>query len=80
LVAHLKVSKDAKRVMLVGHEPQLGTLVAALLGREDAALSLKKGACVALELDPDKDDKPAVFLWYQVPGKKLSTSFKKAFP
>ena len=80
LISYLKGCKDAKRVMLVGHEPQLGSLIATLLGREDEAISLKKGACVALELDPEKDDKPVAFLWYLVPGKKWITSFKKAFP
>ncbi len=80
LIAHLKECKDAKRAMLVGHEPQLGILVAALLGREGDTISLKKGACVALKLDPDSADKPAGFLWYLAPGKKRVTSFKKAFP
>ena len=80
LVTHLKSCRDAKRVMLVGHEPQLGSLVATLLGRDDETISLKKGACVTLKLDPDTDDKPAGFLWYLVPGKKRTTSFKKAFP
>jgi phosphohistidine phosphatase len=80
LIAYLKSCKDAKRVLLVGHEPQLGSLVATLLGEEDRAISLKKGACVALELDPEKDDKPVAFLWYMVPGKKWIRSFKKAFP
>lgn len=80
LIAHLKGCADAKRVMVVGHEPQLGSLVAALLGRSDEALPLKKSACVALEVEPDKSDKPAGFLWYLVPGKKRITSFKKAFP
>ena len=80
LVAHLKEGKDSKRVMLVGHEPQLGSLVASLLGREDGTISLKKGACVTLKLDPDSVDKPASFLGYLAPGKKRTTSFKKAFP
>lgn len=80
LVAYLKSGLAAKRVMLVGHEPQLGLLVASLLGRNDAAVPLKKGACVALELDPKHEDKPAAFLWYQIPGRKKITSFKKAFP
>jgi phosphohistidine phosphatase len=80
LVTYLKGCGPAKRVLLVGHEPQLGFLVATLLGRKDAAFSLKKGACVALELDPKKDGKPAGFVWYLAPGKKLSTSLKKAFP
>jgi phosphohistidine phosphatase len=80
LVDYIKGCKDAKRVMLVGHEPQLGSLVATLLVREDKAISLKKGACVALELDPEKNDKAAGFLWYLAPGSKCITSFKKAFP
>lgn len=80
LVTHLKGCSDAKRVMLVGHEPQLGSLVATLLGRNDMIISLNKGACVALEYEPDNDDKPADFLWYLAPGKKRVTSLKKAFP
>lgn len=80
LVAYLKGCTDAKRVLLVGHEPQLGLLVATLFGRGVEAISLKKGACVALELDPATIDNPAGFLWYLVPGKKSITSFKKAFP
>ncbi len=80
LVTHLKGCDHAGRVMLVGHEPQLGLLVATLLGREGGAVSLKKGACVALEFNPDKDDKPARFLWHLVPGKKPVMSLKKVFP
>ena len=80
LIKHLKNCKAAKRVMLVGHEPQLGSLVALLLGRADDVVSLKKGACVALKLDTCTDDKPANFLWYLLPGKNRITSFKKAFP
>lgn len=80
VVEHLKGCKDAKRVMLVGHEPQLGLLIANLLGRKGEVVSLKKGACVSLKLDPVKNDKSAAFLWYLDPGKKRTTSFKKAFP
>jgi phosphohistidine phosphatase len=80
LVAYLKGSAVAKRIMVVGHEPQLGMLVASLLGRTDEVVSLNKGACVALKLNPSSDDKPASFLWYLSPGKKRVTSFKKAFP
>lgn len=80
LVTHLKSCKGAKRVMLVGHEPQLGLLVATLLDREGDTVMLKKGACVTLKLDPDTAGKPAGFLGYLVPGKKRTTSYKKAFP
>ncbi|MEI6208428.1 MAG: phosphohistidine phosphatase SixA [Desulfuromonadales bacterium] len=80
LVSHIKGCGDARCVMLVGHEPQLGSLVARLLGRNDEAITLKKSACVTLKLDPETDDKPAGFLWYLVPGKKRITSLNKAFP
>ena len=79
LVTHLKSCTEAKRVMLVGHEPQLGLLVASLLGRDGETISLKKGGCVTLKLDPASDD-TAAFLWYLVPGKKRTSSFAKAFP
>ncbi|HIJ88547.1 MAG TPA: protein phosphatase [Desulfuromonadales bacterium] len=80
LVAYLKGGTDARRVMIVGHEPQLGKLVAALLGRTEEVVSLSKGACVTLKLDPSSAEKPASFLWYLSPGKKRVTAFKKAFP
>lgn len=79
LITSLKEYDDAARILLVGHEPQLGLLVAALLDRKNDSISLKRSACVALELDPGTPDKPADFLWYLTPGKKRITSFKKAF-
>ena len=74
----LRTHAEAKRLMIVGHEPHLGSLVAGLLQKEDTIL-LKKGGCVALELDSNVADKPARFLWYLLPGKKPVTSLKKAF-
>lgn len=79
LIAFLGKHREAKRIVLVGHEPQLGSIVATLLGCRGAAITLKKAACVALDFDPDKDGKPAGFLWYLAPGRKRTTSFKKAF-
>lgn len=80
VITHLKSCRGARCVMLVGHEPQLGQLVASLLGLTNQALALKKGACVALEYKPEQDDKPAGFICYLVPGQKKITSIKKAFP
>ncbi|HBA73077.1 MAG: hypothetical protein A2X82_17230 [Geobacteraceae bacterium GWC2_55_20] len=81
LLLHLKECGSAKRVMLVGHEPQLGSLVATLLGRGEEAITLKKGSCVAFDYDPDKEDgKPAAFISYLAPGRKRITSPRKAFP
>jgi len=80
LVEHLKNSRGARRVMLVGHEPQLGLLVAHLLGCTEKVVSLKKGSCLALKLDVGTGDNSATFLWYLPPGKNRISSFKKAFP
>ncbi|HIJ96121.1 MAG TPA: protein phosphatase [Desulfuromonadales bacterium] len=80
LVNHLKQYGDAKRVMLVGHEPQLGILIARLLGLEGAIVPIKKGSCVALKLDQNSIEKPACFLWHLTPGKNKISSFQKAFP
>lgn len=74
----LRSHAKAKRVMVVGHEPHLGSLVASLLQKE-STIQLTKGGCVALELDTEASDKPARFLWYMVPGKTPITSLKKAF-
>jgi len=78
LVQFVRSQTAAKRVMVVGHEPLLGTLVSALLGKEEP-VQLAKSGCVALKLKADEPDQPADFLWYLVPGKKPVSSFKKAF-
>jgi phosphohistidine phosphatase len=80
LMKFIHGSAESKRVMVVGHEPQLASLAATLLGYTDRSLSLKKGSCLTLELDPENADKPADFMWYLEPGKKRIMSFKKAFP
>lgn len=81
LLSHLKDCGNAKRVMLVGHEPQLGSLVATLLGRGEEAITLRKGSCVVFDYDPGKEDgKPAAFICYLAPGRKRITSPRKAFP
>ena len=80
IITHLDGCHDAKRVMLVGHEPQLGQLVAQLLGHPQDEVVMKPGSCVALELSQHSSKKPAAFLWYLIPGKKRITSYKRAFP
>lgn len=78
LVGYIKSCRDSKRIMVVGHEPQLGLLVAALLGCSDSSVTLKKGACVTLKYNANA--KAASFLWYLSSDKRRVTSFKKAFP
>jgi phosphohistidine phosphatase len=76
---HLNSWRQAKRVMLVGHEPQLGQLIAKLLDLSSETVLLKPASCVALELAADKEEKKAQFLWYLLPGKKRIMTLKKAF-
>jgi phosphohistidine phosphatase len=78
LIKHLHDHSDLKNVMLVGHEPHLGLLVAALL-KSGEAIQLKKGSCVVLEIEPGQPDKSARFHSYIVAGKKPVKSKKKAF-
>jgi phosphohistidine phosphatase len=68
---------EDKRVMVVGHEPLLGMLIASLLQREEP-FPLKKGSCVALEIDAEDRTKPAQFAFYLKPGKVPVSSLKKA--
>jgi phosphohistidine phosphatase len=74
----LRTHADAKRLMVVGHEPHVGSLVASLLQKDDT-LVIRKSGCVALEINTNEPEKPAKFLWYLAPGRKPVTSLKKAF-
>jgi phosphohistidine phosphatase len=68
-LAHLIQSDAVLSVALVGHEPNLSTLLAYLVaGTEDAFVSeLKKGAvaCIGFEDEPRAGD--AVLLWLAQP-------------
>ncbi len=46
-------SIEERRVIIVGHEPDLSRTVAALTGVSNAMLELKKGGCYGLRLLPD---------------------------
>lgn len=78
LISYLKKLKASKSIMLIGHEPLLGALVSELLCQPDAGITLKKGACIALNVHFGKKNK-AKFLWYLAPGKKPIYSLEKAF-
>ena len=58
------------RVAVVGHEPQLGLLVARLLsGRERSFVQLKKGAVCLLDLGDEPQAGSATLLWALQPGQ-----------
>lgn len=65
-----------EHVMLVGHEPQLGMMVAALL-QHGEALPIKKSGCVLLEFQPARPQQPATFIACREPGRSRVSSLKK---
>jgi phosphohistidine phosphatase len=75
LKAILSKCAGAKEVALVGHEPDLGDLVASLLSLPSPR-PLKKGEVVALKLPRKGALSPAVFLW-SARGKRFVTEERK---
>ncbi|AJE03120.1 phosphohistidine phosphatase SixA [Geobacter pickeringii] len=58
-----------RKVAIVGHEPDLGCLVSSLLGLE-APFRMKKGAVVALDVEPTVREASARFRWLVHNGRK----------
>ena len=62
-----KGSKDA-RILLVGHEPDLGLLAAALLGLPAAsAIPFKKGGALRIDVGGMPPQEPGVLVWMLTP-------------
>jgi phosphohistidine phosphatase len=61
----------AQKIAIIGHEPDLGILVEALL-KLGGSFSLKKGMAVALDLEPQQQDMPARLNWIMHKGKKTA--------
>jgi phosphohistidine phosphatase len=74
----LATSASITGLALVGHEPDMGLLLAELLGIK-VETSLKKGAIVSLTLEQKQGSRKASFNWL-VTGGKVMTSIVKAFP
>jgi len=64
--------RSVDELVLVGHEPDLSTLVAFLTSRP-GGFNFKKGAAVSLKIDPAKLPASTAFKWLAL-GKKLVTS------
>jgi len=60
---------DAKRIALVGHDPQLSGAVAALADVEPARVEFSKGAIVRFDVD-DAAKRKAEARWWLEPGEK----------
>jgi len=61
-------SSSARRLAIVGHEPDLGDVTASLFSL-NGSLTLKKGMVVAMEWDPAAPGTAARFLWAAHKGR-----------
>lgn len=78
LFSFLAKYKDKKRVLLVGHEPDMGYIASALLGSETSVLEFKKGGlcCIDVSDMPPKEKEPGMLRWHLTP-KQLRALAKK---
>lgn len=67
---------SAAELVLVGHEPDLSTIIAFLM-QLSSRFNLKKGAAVKLKIDPRSLPSSTEFKWLAM-GKKLLTSREDA--
>ena len=68
LFALLAKHTHRKRVMVVGHEPDLGELAARLVGAgRNANLSLRKGGCCRIDFDEFPPKSPGQLVWWLTP-------------
>jgi phosphohistidine phosphatase len=77
LKALRKRANGSRSVALVGHEPQLSSVLAALAGVEAESLDLKKGAIVRLEARDPSQRGSAAAIWSLKPRSK---TVKKGLP
>jgi len=70
--------KPVKELVLVGHEPDLSSLISQLLSLHEG-FTLHKGAGVKLCIDPEDPCSTASFKW-MINGRKLVASEKKLVP
>ena len=67
----LSLYRDVDELVVVGHEPDLGSVAAALLAVPP--FGLKKGAAIKLAIDPDDLGARAEFKWLAVGKNVVST-------
>jgi phosphohistidine phosphatase len=68
LLAFLGKHADRGRVLLVGHEPDLGALAARLIGAGSRAnLAFKKGGCCSIRFDKPPAQSAGQLVWWLTP-------------
>jgi phosphohistidine phosphatase len=60
----LKDYNDIERLLLVGHEPQLGYLASYLLGIQEHVIEFKKGGVCRIDISGFPSKKKGVLVWH----------------
>jgi phosphohistidine phosphatase len=68
VVQFLAKYNSYKKIMLVGHEPQMGMIASYLLGSEKGVIEIKKGSLCCIEVETLPLKKPGTLLWHLRPG------------
>ncbi len=58
---------DVRRVLIVGHEPDLGLLASVLIGAAGPAIEFKKGALCRIDIEDPMRNGTGVLLWHLQP-------------
>ena len=64
-------------LVIVGHEPDLSSIIVSLLNLP-SGFNFKKGTAIKLKFDPARQDKLTIFKWL-VAGSKIISKRKEAF-
>ncbi len=67
LLAFLAKEPTRRRVMLVGHEPDLSEIAGRLMGTRRANLALKKGGCCLIRFDEFPPSSAGELVWWLTP-------------
>jgi phosphohistidine phosphatase len=68
LIAYLARHASRKRVLVIGHEPDLSELAGRLIGAgRRAHLALKKGGCCLITFDEFPPKSPGKLIWWLTP-------------
>ncbi len=59
----IRIHKDARQVMMVGHEPQLSSVVCYLIGTSSGRVELKKGAMARVDVESIGIRPQGVLVW-----------------
>jgi phosphohistidine phosphatase len=67
LLKFLEGYKDKERVLIAGHEPQLGFIASNLIGAEDSVIMFKKGGICRIDITSLTSGEKGTLVWSMTP-------------